>query len=131
MDFRLVPNQDPDDIFRKLRAHLDRAGFGDVDVELLAAENPAVTPYADPFVQLTAATAEEVYGQGVAVHPLTGGSGPLHAFRHYLGVPIVTLGVGYPEGLPHAPNENIRVRDFILGTRHMARLVQRWAQEGT
>ncbi len=129
MDFRLVPDQDPADILRKLRIHLDQEGFEDVEVQFMAAESPAVTPYSDPFVQLTAATAEEVYGSSVAVHPLTGGSGPLHAFRHYLGVPIVTLGVGYPEGLAHAPNENIRLRDFILGTRHMAHLVQRWAEE--
>lgn len=131
VDFRLVPDQDPEDIFRKLRAHLEREGFADVEVQFLAAEGPAVTPYSDPFVQLTAETAKEVYGKDVAVHPMSGGSGPLHAFRHYLGVPIVTVGVGYPEGLSHAPDENIRLQDFILGTRHMARLVERWSLQGS
>jgi acetylornithine deacetylase/succinyl-diaminopimelate desuccinylase-like protein len=128
MDFRLVPDQEPADIFEKLQAHLRREGFPDVEVEMLAGEGPAVTPYSDPFVQLTAETAEEVYGKEPVVHPLTGGSGPLHAFRQYLNVPIVTVGVGYPEGLAHAPNENIREEDFILGTRHMARLLVRWAE---
>jgi acetylornithine deacetylase/succinyl-diaminopimelate desuccinylase-like protein len=129
MDFRLVPDQDPEDIYRKLRAHLDRGGFGDVDVQLLGAESPAVTPYSDAFVQLTAVTAEEVYGEPVMVRPIVGGSGPFHAFRHYLEVPIATLGIGYPESRAHAPNENIRISNFILGTRHMAHLVERWGKE--
>lgn len=127
MDFRLVPDQDPQDIFEKLRAHLDREGFEDVAVKLLGAEGPALTPFSDPFVQLAAETAEEVYGSEVMVNPLVGGSGPMHAFRHYLRVPIATVGVGYPESRAHAPNENIRLTDFILGTRHMARLLARWA----
>lgn len=129
MDFRLVPEQDPDDILRKLRAHLDREGFSDVEVQLLGEEGPALTPYSDPFVQLAATTATEVYGIDPKVTPLVGGSGPMHAFRHYLGVPIATVGIGYPESLAHAPNENIRLKDFILGTRHMARLVERWGAE--
>jgi acetylornithine deacetylase/succinyl-diaminopimelate desuccinylase-like protein len=129
MDFRLVPDQDPDDIFGKLRAHLDREGFDDVDVRLLGAEAPALTPYTDPFVQLAVSTAEEVYGREVMVEPLVGGSGPLHAFRHYLDVPVAYLGINYPEARAHSPNENIRLSNFILGTRHMARLVERWAGE--
>jgi acetylornithine deacetylase/succinyl-diaminopimelate desuccinylase-like protein len=52
----------------------------------------------------------------------------MYPFREYLQVPIVTLGIGYPETLVHAPNENIRVEDFVLGTRQMARLVQRFAR---
>jgi acetylornithine deacetylase/succinyl-diaminopimelate desuccinylase-like protein len=126
MDFRLVPDQDPEDIFQKLRAHLDRHGFQDVEVRRLGAEGPALTPFSDPFVQLAAETAGEVYGKEVMVSPLVGGSGPMHAFRHYLNVPIATVGVGYPESRAHAPNENIRLSNFELGTRHMARLVERW-----
>ncbi|HZU13577.1 MAG TPA: M20/M25/M40 family metallo-hydrolase [Chloroflexota bacterium] len=127
MDFRLVPDQDPEDILQKLRAYLDDLGFGDIEVASLGGERPAVTPPSDPVVQIAAETARAVYGKEPRIAPLVGGSGPMYPFRAYLDVPIVNCGVGYPESFVHAPNENIRRSDFILGTRHMARFVQRWA----
>lgn len=127
MDFRLVPDQDPEDIVAKLRRHLQQQGFEEIEVEYLGGERAAQTPPDDPFVRLAAGTAEEVYGVPPRVSPMVGGSGPMHAFRHYLDVPIVTVGIGYPESLVHAPNENITIQNFLLGTRHMARLVERYA----
>ena len=41
VDFRLVPDQDPDDIRKKLRAHLDEHGFSDVQITDLGGEPPA------------------------------------------------------------------------------------------
>ena len=42
INFHLVPNQSPDDVLAKLRAHLDRAGF--TDIEISAA--PSLPPIA-------------------------------------------------------------------------------------
>lgn len=126
MDFRLVPDQDPRDVLEKLRRHLENQGFSDVEVEYLGGERAAWTPVDDPFVRLTAETAKAVYGTPVNVVPMVGGSGPVHPFREYLNVPIVTVGIGYPESLVHAPNENITLQNFVLGTKHMARLVERF-----
>jgi acetylornithine deacetylase/succinyl-diaminopimelate desuccinylase-like protein len=52
MDFRLVNNQDPADIERKLRAHLDQHGFSDIRIVNLGGEHPARTPVTDPLVQI-------------------------------------------------------------------------------
>src|SRR3990170_3252459 len=52
MDFRLVPDQDPQDILEKLQRYLEREGFGDVEVRYLSGERPARTPVTDPFVQV-------------------------------------------------------------------------------
>jgi acetylornithine deacetylase/succinyl-diaminopimelate desuccinylase-like protein len=123
MDFRLVPDQDPQDIFRKLRRHLDAEGFSDVETIYLGGERAATTPADDPFVQLTARTAKEVYGKPAVLKPLIGGSGPMHAFRAHLKTPIVTLGPADADTSIHAPNESLSVAHFILGTRHMARLL--------
>jgi acetylornithine deacetylase/succinyl-diaminopimelate desuccinylase-like protein len=126
IDFRLVPDQDPIEILHKLRDHLERHGFGDVQVEYLGGERAGQTPPDEPFVRLTAETAREVYGVPPNISPLIGGSGPMAPFRDYLGVPIVTVGVSYPESMLHAPNEHINIDLFVLGTRHMARIVQRF-----
>jgi acetylornithine deacetylase/succinyl-diaminopimelate desuccinylase-like protein len=123
MDFRLVPGQDPQDVLARLRQYLDAEGFGDVEVTYLGGERAGTTPPEEPFVQLTARTAEEVYGQPAVVKPLIGGSGPMHAFREYLRTPIVTLGCGDPESRAHSPNESIAIEQFELATRHMAHLL--------
>ncbi len=130
IDFRLVPDQDPDDIFQKLRAHLDREGFEDVQVKMLGGVRPARVDPDHPFVRLTAEAAEDVYGISPLIEPIIGGSGPNYPFIHVLGLPVVSAGVGYPEGRAHAPNENVRISDFISGTRHTARIVSRFAESG-
>ena len=129
MDFRLVPDQDPRDIVAKLRRHLDAEGFADVEVVLLGGERAGTTSVMEPFVQLTARTAEEVYGTPTIIQPLMGGSGPMHAFREYLHTPIVSLGPGDAQGNAHAPNESISLAHFRQGTRHMAHLLLAYANE--
>ncbi len=128
MDFRLVPGQDPQDVFASLRKHLDAQGFGDVEVTLLGGERAGTTPPEEPFVRLTVQTAEAVYARPAVVKPLIGGSGPMHAFREYLRTPIVTLGCGDPESRAHSPNESIAIENFALATRHMAHLLLAYAE---
>ena len=123
MDFRLVPDQDPEDLFRKLRQHLDAEGFGDVETTYIVGEPAAITQPENPFVQLAVRTAEETYGKAVVLTPLVGGSGPMHAFVDALQTPIVSQGVGDPECEGHAPNESLSLEQFVLGTRHMARFL--------
>jgi len=127
IDFRLVPDQTPEAIAPLLRAHLDAEGFEDVEVRYLAGVKPARTDPDHPFVQLSIRAAEDVYGKPAIVEPLIGGSGPLHPFIHVLGLPVVTSGCGHPQSRVHAPNENIRIPDFINGIRHSARILYRFA----
>ncbi len=128
VDFRLVPDQTPDEILAKLRAHLDAEGFEDVQETYVGGLYPAKVDPDDPFVQLTIQAAADVYGKQPVVEPLVGGSGPLYPFVMLLGLPVVSSGIGNPDGRVHAPNENVRVEDFINGTRHTARILSRFAQ---
>lgn len=127
IDFRLVPDQTPEEIFDKLRHHLDAQGFADVQTRLVGGVRPARVDPDDPFVQLTVEAAEEVYGVPPIIEPIIGGSGPNYPFIHVLGLPLVSAGIGHPGGRAHSPNENIRIGDFINGTRHTARIVTRFA----
>lgn len=129
IDFRLVPNQAPRDIYEKLKAHLAAQGFDDIEVVYRGGVHPARVDPDDPFVQLTNAAAVEVYGTEMSMEPIIGGSGPNYPFIHVLGVPVVAAGIGYPDGRAHAPNENIRIDDFVNGTRHTARIITRFAAE--
>ncbi|HZO89342.1 MAG TPA: M20/M25/M40 family metallo-hydrolase [Chthonomonadaceae bacterium] len=125
MDFRLVPDQDPEAVHRSLRAYLDARGFGDIEIRYLGGQRPARVDPDHPLVRLAAETAQEVYGQPASIVPIVGGSGPMWWFSGYLGLPVTSPGIEYPGIRAHAPNEHIRLSDFVLGTRHLAHLLAR------
>jgi len=130
VDFRLVPDQTPELVLKNLRSHLDAQGFSDVQIAYLGGESPARTDPDEPFVDLVVKAAEPVYGVPMQIVPMTGGSGPSHAFVRYLNVPIATAGVGYPGTRAHAPNENVRLDLYLKGARHIARILSAFAEQG-
>lgn len=129
VDFRMVPNQAPEDIIVKLRAHLDAQGFEDVQITYLGGEKPGRTNPDDPFVQLVIDAARDVYELPPQVWPIIGGSGPNHAFIEHLHVPISSVGGGYPGSRIHAPDEHIRIADFVRGVKHMARVLVAFGEQ--
>jgi acetylornithine deacetylase/succinyl-diaminopimelate desuccinylase-like protein len=128
VDFRLVPDQKPQDILKKLRAHLDAEGFSDVEIQFLGGEPAARTDPDDPFVKIVVDTAEEVYDAKMEIMPMIGGSGPNYPFVHDLGLPVVTMGLGYPDTKAHAPNENIRLDLYVQHAKHTARVIKEFAK---
>ena len=125
MDFRLVPDQDPDAVHMALRSHLDAHGFSDIKIDYLGGQKPARVDPDHPLVRLAAETGAEVYGKPAVIVPIVGGSGPMWWFSGFLGMPITSPGIEYPGVRVHAPNEHIRLDDFTRGTRHLARLLAR------
>jgi len=123
VDFRLVPDQTPDQVLQQLRAHLDAEGFSDVHITDLGGNPPARTDPDDPFIELVVQSAKSVYDQPMQIVPMIGGSGPNHAFIHHLNVPIATAGIAYPGNQIHAPNENIRLDLYLKGAKHIARIL--------
>lgn len=128
VDFRLVPDQKPEDILMKLRAHLDAQSFEDVQITFLGGEPAARTDPDDGFVRTVVQAAEEVYEFPMEIVPMIGGSGPNYPFVHDLGLPVATAGLGYPDTRAHAPNENIRIDLYLKHARHMARVVKEFAK---
>jgi acetylornithine deacetylase/succinyl-diaminopimelate desuccinylase-like protein len=128
VDFRLVPNQKPEDVLINLRKFLDDGGFEDIEITYLGGEPAARTDPDDPFVNLVVATAEPVYGMPMQIAPMIGGSGPNYPFVHTLGLPVVTAGVGYPGSQAHAPNENMRLDLYLKGAEHIARIIKEFGK---
>jgi acetylornithine deacetylase/succinyl-diaminopimelate desuccinylase-like protein len=115
MDFRLVPDQDPNDILEKLKAHLKVQGFEDVQVKKLSAAEPVVTPLDGAFVQRIKTICREFTDQEPEITALGGGTLPLlGSMKRNVGVlGISTSGnPSYYGSGAHAPNEHIRLRDI-------------------
>jgi acetylornithine deacetylase/succinyl-diaminopimelate desuccinylase-like protein len=128
IDFRLVPDQKPENVLRNLRKHLDYQGFQDIQITHLGGGPAARTDPDDPFVKLVLETGKEVYGKPMKIIPMSGGSGPNYPFVHDLGLPVATAGIGYPDTKTHAPNENIRLDLYLKHSRHMAYLIKEFAK---
>jgi len=106
LDFRLVPNQNPTEIFQKLVRHLDKHGFGDIEIIRHGSTEPTKTPINDPFVKLVAKTAEKVYRKKAVIYP---------------------AGCSHPEANTHAPNENLKIDSYIEGIKFISALISDFA----
>ncbi len=129
IDFRLVPDQDPDRCLAALRAHLDACGFE--DIEILSPERGQRAACSDPdhpFIRCTIDTLRELYAAEPLVAPMVGGTGPASVVAHYLGVPFASIGCSYPGGRKHAPDENIRLDDFVRGAAAIAEVLERYGR---
>lgn len=129
VDFRLVPDQTPEQVLIGLRNHLDAEGFSDIEINFLGGNPGARTDPDHPFVGLVVRTAEPVYGRPMEIVPMIGGSGPNYPFIQMLKLPIVTAGVGYPGTQAHAPNENLRIDLYLKGARHIVRILDEFSKE--
>src|SRR6266536_1263317 len=89
IDFHLVPDQDPQDIFAKLQQHLQFHGFQDVRARMLYGIRPTITSIGDPFVQVVIRATEKAYEHAPYLLPLTVGSYALYPLRKKLNMPIV------------------------------------------
>ncbi|MFH1227042.1 MAG: M20/M25/M40 family metallo-hydrolase [Planctomycetota bacterium] len=128
-DFRLVPDQDPVDIIKKVRNHLDSHGFTNIEITSWHGYEPALTPPSHPrfreFIGIMKNAARSVYAKPFEVEPISPASGPMYLFRDKLlgNMPCFALGIGHPGSNIHAPNENIYLSEYLKGTQFIAALM--------
>ncbi len=108
LDFRLVPNIEPEDVVEGLESVVERLGLRDlVEIEVHDSYPWSKTDPKAPPVQ-DAKRAYEKIGTRPYVVPMTPGSAPSYLFTRVLGLPMVQTGPGHG-GRAHAPNEYITV----------------------
>jgi acetylornithine deacetylase/succinyl-diaminopimelate desuccinylase-like protein len=128
LDLRLVPDQDPEDIAAKIRAHLQARGFGDISVTVLGLEHPARSPMDSLIGRAATIACEAVYELAPAVSPLMIATGPMHPIAHFLGIPTVSpAGVCRPDSKIHAPNENLAITDFLATIEYTVEWIRAFA----
>jgi acetylornithine deacetylase/succinyl-diaminopimelate desuccinylase-like protein len=123
-----VPDQDPHDLLRKLRAHLDAEGFRDVEITSDGPEFPARTDPDDPLVGATVRAARRAYGVEPVVQPLMSATGPMYELCQRWGLPAVGAGIGWAGSRTHSPNENIRLDDLMQGAKHIALIIDEFGR---
>jgi acetylornithine deacetylase/succinyl-diaminopimelate desuccinylase-like protein len=104
LDLRLVPDMTAQDALAKLKAHLAKRGFGDIEVNMSGGYDPTSTP-ADAALIKAAIAVYKRNGIDPMLWPRLAGSWPGYVFTgDPLRLPAGHFGLGHGNGA-HAPNE--------------------------
>ena len=104
IDMRLVPDMTASDTLAKLKAHLAKHGFGDIEVNMSGGYDPTQTDPDSKFFKTVVSTFTKL-GTTPLVTPRSPGSWPGYRFTSPpLSLPAGSVGLGHGTGA-HAPDE--------------------------
>jgi acetylornithine deacetylase/succinyl-diaminopimelate desuccinylase-like protein len=104
IDMRLVPDMTAADTLAKLKAHLAKHGFADIEVNMSGGYDPTQTDPASKLIQTQIATYRKL-GLDPQLWPRSAGSWPGYVFTDApLKLPAGHFGLGHGTGA-HAPDE--------------------------
>ena len=124
IDFRLVPNQNPDVLLKRLKEHLVDKGFGDIEVRVIGSSYPSRTPVKAKIVGVARKAAERVYRVKPVIYPNSAGSAPDYVFTKILGLDSIWTGSSPSFSNIHAPNEFTTVEAYMKGIAYTAAIME-------
>jgi acetylornithine deacetylase/succinyl-diaminopimelate desuccinylase-like protein len=123
---RLVPDQEPDDVARKVAAYLEEiapAGVR-VRVKVLHGGRPYLAPTDHPVYEVAKRAFTRAFGKPT-VFMREGGSIPfVRTIADATGKPCLLMGFGQPDENAHAPNEWLSLENYHLGIKSAAYLYE-------
>jgi acetylornithine deacetylase/succinyl-diaminopimelate desuccinylase-like protein len=104
LDFRLVPDQTAADAAAKLKAHLAKRGFGDIEVKVTGGYDPTQTDENSSLIKASSSVYKEE-GMAFSLSPRLAGSWPGYLFTSApVSLPAGHFGTGHGSRA-HAPDE--------------------------
>ena len=129
VSMRLVPDQDPADLFPRFESYVRKIAPPGVTVEVVNQHSclPFITEPDHPALQAARRALARAWTKPPAM-VREGGSIPVCAtFREVLGLPIILMGFGLHDDNVHAPNEKFNLSSFHGGTKSVAYLYEELA----
>jgi acetylornithine deacetylase/succinyl-diaminopimelate desuccinylase-like protein len=136
LDFRLVPDQTPEIVKKKVEDYLSQVGYFLVRQPPSAQERlqhahvlqvtwgagypPQRTALDAPVSQAFMAAAKTATGDSLLAMPTLGGSTPSFLFEKLFHAPVILLPIANFDNNQHAANENIRLENLWQGIRTYA-----------
>lgn len=122
--------QQPDDILAKLRNHLERRGFSDIEVKVLGSSEPASCSLESTVAMAARRAAERTTGLAPAIYPRSSGYGRQGCWiAQHIGTDAAQVAAIGPNGARnHSANEFI-TRDYLLrGALLVAATIEQFAR---
>ncbi len=129
VSFRLVPDQDPDQVFAAFRQFVNERLPAGAKAEFqMFSGSPGIEMNLDtPWVRAAQAVLSDEYGKP-AVLMGSGGSIPVvMSLKQVLGIDSLLMGFGLDDDQVHSPNEKFEQRCFHHGIRSHVRLLAKFA----
>ncbi len=127
IDFRLVPDMNPEKQLDRLQKHLKENGFGeDIEVNYIHGERAFRTPSTDPFVKQVEESANDIFGTAI-ISVSAAGTGPMYSFAKILNVPCISVGATYLYAKIHSPNEFARIDFLNKTTKCIVNIIEKFA----
>jgi acetylornithine deacetylase/succinyl-diaminopimelate desuccinylase-like protein len=130
IDFRLVPDQTPDNVRRKVEQHVERQGYFIVRqppdeatrlahgrIALLGWDSEGSYPaqrtsLENPLGKQVIRVVEQMTGSAIVVAPTLGGSAPEYLLQGGSNTPVVGVPIANYDNNQHAANENLRLQNL-------------------
>ncbi|MEX0609413.1 MAG: dipeptidase [Balneolaceae bacterium] len=126
ISMRLVPDQNPKEIARLFKEHVESLAPDTVKIKVNEHHGgfASVTDLSFYGLKAGAKAFEEIYQTNV-LFSREGGSIPIVAdFKRVLGVESILMGFGLTSNAIHSPNENFSLKDFYRGIKTSARFME-------
>lgn len=120
---RLVVDQNPADIFDKVKRHV-HAFDPDIEVAYRGAMHPSRTPSDLEIVRVVTDAVGEAYGKTPLVQPSMPGSLPDYVWTKILETPSIIMPYANFDQHNHSPNENLKVEHFFNGIKCTCHLIK-------
>jgi acetylornithine deacetylase/succinyl-diaminopimelate desuccinylase-like protein len=127
LDFRLVPNMDPVIQFQRLKKHLEKNGFNDIQITWINGEASGRTEIDNPYVKLVQEAANKIFGYSI-ISISSAGTGPMYEFIKLLKAPCISIGGTYIFSKIHSPNEYARIDMLEKTTKCMIMIINYMAK---
>ena len=119
LDLRLVPDQTAADCGAKLKAHLAKRGYGDIEVKITGGYDPTQTDENSSLIKASTAVYKR-QGMPVSLSPRLAGSWPGYIFTGApVSLPAGHFGTGHGSRA-HAPDEYYVIESSIPDVQGMA-----------
>jgi acetylornithine deacetylase/succinyl-diaminopimelate desuccinylase-like protein len=130
VSMRLVPDQNPDEVFAAFDAHVRKLAHPGVTVKVVNHHGavPFITDPDHPMLQAAVRALARAWTKKPALFREGGSIPVMAAFQKVLGLPCILMGFGLHDDQVHAPNEKFSLTSFHGGTKSCAYLYEELAK---
>ena len=125
VSMRLVPDQDPDEIFDALSDHVATLSTPGVELKVvkLSSAPPVTSGVDNPAARALREAFKAAFGKDTALIRV-GGSIPVAVdFQQAVGAPVVISGIAQADSAIHSPNEHFVIENYHRGIEAVIRFI--------
>jgi acetylornithine deacetylase/succinyl-diaminopimelate desuccinylase-like protein len=125
LNFRLVPDQDPNDIDRALRKYVGQFFLKPMHARVRtdSVAHPVILARNAPVVRAAMEACIRTFGKPPRFLRMGGTIPVVSCFQRVLGIPTALLGFALPDDALHAPDESFHLGNFFRGVKTSVHLL--------